>query len=174
MVILIKGNFRGTGDWMYDIRDVLNKGIVIANKRKEIFEKSRDDQGDVRLRMVMNVLIKSTENDIAHYERLIEGITDEMAEDLDFAFYDKISSLINQFSRTIVGPKTSDRKELIKFAIEQENSVYALILDIQGRLVMDNESDDNQPYKILSEVIEEKRKLISQLENMVQAGRSDR
>jgi hypothetical protein len=38
---------------------------------------------------------------------------------------------------------------------------------------MDNESYDNQAYNILSEVIEEKRKLISQLENMVQAGRSD-
>ncbi|MBE0450325.1 MAG: hypothetical protein IBX70_05700 [Clostridia bacterium] len=159
---------------MYDIRDVLKKGVEITNKRKQIFEKARDDQGDVRIRMVMNVLIKSTENDIAHYEHLIEGINDEMAEDLDFAFYDKISSLINQFSRTIVGPNTSDRKELIKFAIEQENSVYALILDIQGRLVMDNESYDNQPYNILSEVIEEKRKLISQLENMVKAGLSDR
>lgn len=158
---------------MYDIRDVLNKGIEIAKKRKRIFEKAREDQGDVRIRMVMNVLIKSTENDIAHYESLIHGITNDMAEDLDFAFYDKISSLVNQFSRTIIGPTTSDRKELLRFAIEQENAVYALILDIQGRMVMDNESYDNQAYKVLSEVIEEKRKLISQLENMVQAGQSD-
>lgn len=157
---------------MYDIRDVLNKGIDITQKRKQIFEKARDDLGDVRTRMVMNVLIKATENDITHYESLIKGITNEMAEDLDFAFYDKISSLVNQFSRTITGPTTSDRKELIKFAIEQENSVYALILDIQGRMVMDNESYDNQAYRVLSEVIEEKRKLISQLENMYQAGRS--
>lgn len=159
---------------MYDIRDVLNKGIEITNKRKQIFEKARDDQGDVRMRMVMNVLIKSTENDIAHYKSLIKGIDNEMAEDLDFAFYDKTSSLVNQFSRTIIGPTTSDRKELIKFAIEQENAVYALILDIQGRMVIDNESYDNQAYKVLSEVIEEKRKLISQLENMYQTGQSDR
>lgn len=158
---------------MYDVRDILNKGIDIAKKRKRIFEKTRDDQGDVRLRIVMNVLIKSTENDIEHYKSLIQSISNEMAEGLDFAFYDKISSLVNQFSRTIVGPTTNDRKELIKFAIDQENSVYALILDIQGRLVMDNESYDNQAYNILSEVIEEKKKLIDQLENMYQAGRSD-
>ncbi len=159
---------------MYDIRDVLNKGIEITKKWKQNLEKARDDQGDVRIRMVMNVLIKSTENDITHYESLIHGITNDMAEDLDFAFYDKISSLVNQFSRTIIGPTTNDRKELIKFAIEQENAVYALILDIQGRMVMDNESYDNQAYNVLSEVIEEKRKLISQLENMVRAGQSDR
>jgi hypothetical protein len=159
---------------MYDIRDVLNKGIDIAKKRKNFYEVARDNQGDIRLRMIVNVLIKSTENEILNYENLILGITDEMAEGLDFAFYDKISSLVNQFSRTIVGPSTNNRKDLIKFAIDQENSVLALILDIQGRLVMDNESYDNQAYKVLSEVIEEKRKLISQLENMYQAGRSGR
>lgn len=157
---------------MYDIRDVLKKGVEITNKRKQIFENARNDQSDIRIRMVLNVLIKSTQNDITHYESLIEGITNDVAEDLDFAFYDKISSLVNQFSRTIIGPETSDRKELIKFAIEQEHAVYALILDIQGRMVMDNESYDNQAYNVLREVIEEKRKLISQLENMYKAGQN--
>ena len=95
---------------MYDIRDVLRKGTEGASKKKGIYEKIKEDNGDIRVRMMVQVMISQVEQDILHYQSMIMNISDEMAEGIDFGTYDKISSLVNQFSRILTTPQIRDRR----------------------------------------------------------------
>lgn len=152
---------------MYDIRDVLRKGIDIAIRKRTMFEKLREDAGDLRLRMQLGVFIKAMDKDINYYETMIKNITDAMAEAIDFGVFDKISSLVNQFSRTILPPKITDRSVLLKYVIEQEKAALALLLDIQGRMVTEKAIAGTISYYVLLEAIEDKRKRIDELERFI-------
>lgn len=149
---------------MYDIRDVLNKGIEVAKKKKAIYEKIKEDSGDIRVRMMVQVMIAAVDTDIKHYQNMIANITDEMAEAIDFGTYDKISSLVNQFSRLFMAPEIRDRRVLLDYAIEIEKSIYALLVDIKGRLVTSEIITNSISYYVLIEMIETKQVFISELE----------
>lgn len=150
---------------MYDIRDVLRKGIDVATKKRAIYERIKEDNGDVRVRMMVQVMIGQVDSDINHYKNMIQNISDEMAEDIDFGTYDKISSLVNQFSRILTTPQIRDRKLFLEYAIELEKSIYALLVDIKGRLVTSDLIANSISYYVLLEMIDAKEKLISELEN---------
>lgn len=152
---------------MYDVRDVLKKAIDIANRKKTMLEKASEDAGDVRMRMLIAVFIKTVEKDIQHYESMIANITDAMAEAIEFSVYDKISFLVNQFFRTLHYPKIKDQKSFVQYAIEQEKSIYALLVDIQGRMVTNEAIVNTIAYYALTEVIENKKKNIEHLENFM-------
>jgi len=149
---------------MYDIRDVLGKGIDVAKKKKAIYEKIKEDSGDIRVRMMVQVMIAAVDTDIKHYQNMISNITDEMAEAIDFGTYDKIASLVNQFSRLFMAPEIRDRRVLLDYAIEIEKSIYALLVDIKGRLVTSEIITNSISYYVLIEMIETKQAFISELE----------
>ncbi|GAU76801.1 hypothetical protein [Fusibacter sp. 3D3] len=149
---------------MYDIRDVLSKGIEVAKKKRAIYEKIKENSGDVRVRMMVQVMIIAVDTDIKHYQNMIANITDEMAEAIDFGTYDKISSLVNQFSRLFTAPQIRDRKILLDYAIEIEKSIYALLVDIKGRLVTSELITSSISYYVLIEMIETKQAFITELE----------
>jgi hypothetical protein len=150
---------------MYDIRDVLRKGITITEKKKNEYLKLQENSGDIRLRLLIGVFIREFEKDIVYYNRLVDNITDSIAEGIDFWVFDKISSLVNQFSRIIIPINVSDRKELVAYVLEQEKATYALLVDIQGRMVS-NDSPASIAYYVLLEIIDVKRSFIEELENM--------
>ncbi len=150
---------------MYDIRDVLRKGITITEKKKNEYEKLLENSGDIRLRLLIGIFIRGFEKDIVYYKRLVENITDTIAEGIDFSIYDKISSLVNQFSRIIIPINISDRKELVTYVLEQEKATYALLVDIQGRMVT-NDNPASIAYYVLLEIIDDKRAFIEELEKM--------
>jgi len=150
---------------MYDIRDVLRKGIAITEKKKNEYVKLQENSGDIRLRLLIGVFIREFEKDIVYYNRLVDNITDSIAEGIDFGVFDKISSLVNQFSRIIIPINISDRKELVAYVLELEKATYALLVDIQGRMV----TNGNPPmiaYYVLLEIIDVKRSFIEELEKM--------
>ena len=153
---------------MYDIRDILRKGIDITEKRKQQFKQLQENSGDIRMRILIGVFIKEINRDISYYQRLTESITDVLAETIDFGVFDKISSLVNQFSRTIMPISITDRRELVRFVIEQEKATYALLVDIQGRMVVSS-STVSIAYYVLLEIIDEKRQFIEELERMIQS-----
>ena len=150
---------------MYDIRDVLTKGIEIASKKKKLYEHIRDNNGDVRVRTVANILIDAVNSDIVHYQMMIKNVTDEMAEDIDFGTYDKISSLVNQFSRLMIAPEIRDRRQLLDYSIEVEKALYALLIDIKGRLVTSDIITSSISYYVLLEMIVDKESFIQKLES---------
>ena len=142
---------------MYDIRDVLGKGIDVAKRKKAIYEEIKEDSGDIRVRMMVQVMIAAVDTDIKHYQNMISNITDEMAEAIDFGTYDKIASLVNQFSRLFMAPEIRDRRVLLDYAIEIEKSIYALLVDIKGRLVTSEVITNSISYYVLIEMIETKQ-----------------
>lgn len=150
---------------MYDIRDILRKGIAITEKKKNEYVKLQENSGDIRLRLLIGVFIREFEKDIVYYNRLVDNITDSIAEGIDFWVFDKISSLVNQFSRIITPINISDRKELVAYVLEQEKATYALLVDIQGRMVS-NDSPASIAYYVLLEIIDVKRSFIEELEKM--------
>lgn len=151
---------------MYDIRDILSKGVMISEKKKEAYLKLQENSGDIRMRTLVGVFIRESDKDIAYIIRMIENISDQMAEGIDFSVFDKVSSLVNQFSRTIVPIKITDRKALVNHVLEQEKATYALLIDIQGRLVTSS-SPMTVAYYALLELIEEKSRYIEELKRMV-------
>ena len=153
---------------MYDIRDILRKGIDITEKRKQQFKQLQENSGDIRMRILIGVFIKEINRDITYYQRLTESITDVLAETIDFGVFDKISSLVKQFSRTILPLSITDRRELVRFVIDQEKATYALLVDIQGRMVVSS-STVSIAYYVLLEIIDEKRQYIEELERMIQS-----
>ncbi len=153
---------------MYDIRDILRKGIDITEKRKQQFKQLQENSGDIRMRILIGIFIKEINRDITYYQRLTESITDVLAETIDFGVFDKISSLVNQFSRTILPLSITDRRELVRFVIDQEKATYALLVDIQGRMVVSS-STVSIAYYVLLEIIDEKRQYIEELERMIQS-----
>ncbi len=150
---------------MYDIRDVLQKGIEIALKKKKLFEKLEEENGDIRVRMVLKVLISAVDTDVRHYQSMIQNITTEMAEDIDFGTYDKISSLVTQFSVRLVAPVLRDRQQIVDYSIGLEKAVYALLVDIKGRLVSSDLISNSISYYVLLEMIDDKEKFIKELES---------
>lgn len=150
---------------MYDIRDVLRKGTAITEKKKNEYMKLQENSGDIRMRLLIGVFIREFEKDIVYYNRLVDNITDSIAEGIDFGVFDKISSLVNQFSRIIMPINISDRKELVAYVLEQEKATYALMVDIQGRMVS-NDKPASIAYYVLLEIIDVKRNFIEELEKM--------
>lgn len=150
---------------MYDIRDILRKAIEIASKKRAVYQKLQDNSGDVRMRVLIGVFIKAMNLDISYYQRLIDNVSDQMAVGLDFSTFDKISSLVNQFSRLILDINITDRKELVSYVLEQEKASYALMIDIQGRLVV-TETSNSIAYYVFSELILNKKHYIEELEAM--------
>ena len=150
---------------MYDIRDVLRKGIIITEKKKNEYAKLLENSGDIRMRLLIGVFIREFEKDIVYYNKLVANITDSIAEGIDFGVFDKISSLVNQFSRLIMPINISDRKELVAYVLEQEKATYALLVDIQGRMVT-NGNPATIAYYVLLEIIDAKRSFIEELEKM--------
>lgn len=150
---------------MYDIRDLLNKAITLTEKRKGTYSKLLENTPDPRMRVLIQIMISRLDQDVHFYKRLLEDIGTGDIEPIDFAVYDTISSLINQFSRGLVTPKAKSKKEFVLFVIEMEKSVYALMMDIQGRLAQAEGRTDSITYGILSKAILHKSFRIQELEN---------
>ena len=148
---------------MYDIRDVVKKAIDIANQKKALYEKLSENVWDPGTQLAIKVLKGAVESDISHYKSMIDNISDEMAETIDFGIYDKVSSLVNQFSRLILMPDLQTKTSLIEFAIDLEERSYALMIDIQGRMVTETKMSETVSYYVLTELIEEKRLFVEKL-----------
>ena len=147
---------------------MLFRSIDITEKRKNQFKTLQDNSGDIRMRILIGVFIKEINRDVTYYHKLVDSITESIAETIDFGVFDKISSLVNQFARTIVPLSITDRRELVKFVIDQEKATYALLVDIQGRMVVSS-STVSIAYYVLLEIIDAKRQYIEELERMIQS-----
>lgn len=150
---------------MYDIRDLLMKAITQTENRKATYYKLLDNSPDPRMRILVQIMIARLDQEIVFYKKLESEIPVESIEPIDFAVYDMISSLINQFARRMEVPKCTTRKEFVQYVTEVEKSVYALMVDIQGRLTQSEGRTDGISYMILSKVILHKSFRIQELEN---------
>ncbi|MBF8982896.1 hypothetical protein IZY60_05050 [Lutibacter sp. B2] len=149
---------------MYTTLDLINKTIIIARKRQDMYKKiSSLDSQHFTTAMIANTLVIDAKKTLLYYEKLKMEVEDGQ-EEIDFATYDKISFLINEFKRRFVSPTIYDVENLLKFSLDFEKQVIALFIDIQGRLIHDKYDVEKNTYKILSSIIEAKQKHINNLE----------
>lgn len=149
----------------YNIIDIIEKGINIANRRKTILQKIVKEKNDIpSLDVVSRALIKGIDKSIQHYETLKKEAGDTVFEEIDFVTYDKISFLITEFTNKICVPEINNVRDYLRFSLELERDVYSLLVDIQGRFVKNTSDVHTKTYKILSEVINNKRKRIEILQ----------
>jgi hypothetical protein len=145
----------------YNIIDVMDKAIAIGHKRKELYIGiGKQENQPPSVKILSKVLADNVDKTLVYYERLKKEANDE---NIDFAIYDKISFLINQFNLRIHTTDAKTPKELLNFSINLEKEVLALLLDIQGRLVKTSEDTNLSTYVILSDMIKTKTKLIEDL-----------
>lgn len=156
---------------MYDIKDILQKGIYISEKKRQLYLDILKNEKELKMIIIINTMIRGVNRDILNYRRLIASVGD-IVESIDFDIYDMMASRINQFMRTIVAPEVHSIKELLEFSIGMEQAVYALLVDIQGRLVRNDQNvESSVTYLVLAEMILDKentiRKLIKYLEQVL-------
>lgn len=152
----------------YNIVDILDKAVKVANKRKTIFENIKKDKCDIpAMKILSKVLIKEVDRTIQYYEVLKEEVRNVEFEEIDFVIYDKISFLINEFNTRIYIPDVNNVREYLKFSIDLEKDTLSLLVDIQGRFVKNTSDIHTKTYEILSKIIDNIGKHIITLENIL-------
>lgn len=138
----------------YNIIDVIDKAINIAKRRKTIFETIGEEKCNIpSMKIISKVLVKEVDKAILYYETLRKEIGNVDFEEIDFATYDKMSFLINEFNKKIYVPEINNVREYLKFSLTLEKDIYSLLIDIQGRLVKNINDVNTKTYKILSHII---------------------
>ncbi|MBI6873920.1 hypothetical protein [Clostridium aciditolerans] len=152
----------------YTVIDLLDKAIVIAEKRKELYnELAVKTMRNSSLYIFVNVFIKNTDRTIEYYKQLKSEANNTNCEEIAFVVYDKISFLINEFNQKIFFLNNLSIKSLLKSSLDIEKDVLALFIDIQGRLVKSKEDTNTAAYKILSKVIIQKERNIKELQSFI-------
>lgn len=157
----------GSGLMDNDVRVLIQKAVVIANKRKEIYQKISESINEISMRFVMSVLISQVEKDVNFYLDVIESISDDFSEELSEETYRYVEESINEFSNIYDEISLSGLEELFKFALEIEGKLLDLFVNIQSRLIKNNKLSQTQTYLILSNVIRNKESNIKDLKYLM-------
>jgi hypothetical protein len=151
----------------YNIIDIIDKAINIANMRKKLYtEISNESHQSHAVKIISKVLADSVDKTFIYYEKLKREVADKEIEIIDFAIYDKISFLIGQFNLRPHITDATTPTEFISFSLDLEKEILALFLDIQGRLIKTAADSNSITYIILSDMIKNKTNLIHDLENL--------
>ena len=149
----------------YNILDIINKAIDISHMRKRLYlEINQQNYQSPSVKILSKVLADNVDKSIIYYEKLKKEV-DENIEIIDLVIYDRISFLINQFNLRIHTANITSATELLSFSLKLESEILALFLDIQGRLVKNQEDTNSATYIILSDMIKVKTSLIHDLEH---------
>lgn len=152
----------------YNVLDLLDKSINIAEKRKELYGKAiLSTSKNSSLYILINVLIKNIDSTIEYLERLKLEKDNLTGEEIDFHIYDKISFLINEFNQKLFIPENLNIKILLNSSLDIEKNILALYIDIQGRLVKKKEDTETNVYKLLSKVILQSEKKIRDIQEFI-------
>ncbi|MCT4633081.1 MAG: hypothetical protein N4A76_10110 [Firmicutes bacterium] len=141
----------------YNTLDLIDKAIMLAEKRKNIYYGIYDRSENKQDQLVIKVLIRLTMKDVDRYVELKSALEKDPIEDIDFLVYDSAANLINNFVKSFLEPSINSLSDLLEFAISVEEKTYALFIDIQGRIYQNEKKDDSQVYVALNKLIERKK-----------------
>ena len=148
----------GDDDMAYTAIDLLDKVIYVGEKSKSMYDKSLEGlQKNSTIYLVIKVISKNLCKNIEYYKKLKEENCNAGIEEIDFVIYDKISSLINEFTNKIIIIDTIDIKSSIEVSLNFQKDVLALFISIQGRLIKSEKDIKTKTYEILSDMIKEKK-----------------
>lgn len=150
----------------YDVIDVIDRLIKMNKKRIDIYSQECNDESP-NINIVIKVLIKNIQREIVHFEELKEEHDLSELKQIDFLTYDKISFQLSEFNNKIKCEEINDVKELMKCSLELDEKFYALYLNIQGKLVRSIKDSETKTYKIISDIIKEKRNNIKEIKSII-------
>lgn len=152
----------------YNVLDLLDKAINIAEKRKKLYNDALfKTSKNSSIYVLINVLLKNMDRTIEYYEKLkLEAVT-VTGEEIDFVIYDKISFLVNEFNHKLFIPENLTTKILLESSLDIEKDILALYIDVQGRFVKNEGDTRTNIYKILSSLILQKQKKVTELEAFI-------
>jgi len=152
----------------YNVIDLIDKSINIANRKKAMYESIGQKKCDIQsIEIMSKVLAKETDKTIRYYEELKDEVSEVKYEEIDFYIYDKLSFLINEFNKKIYVTEINNIKEYLKFSLNLEKDGKSLLIDIQGRYVKNTSDIHTKTYIILTDMINNKENLISMLEKII-------
>lgn len=146
----------------YSIVDIIDKAIVITNKRKKIISERNNENANIEI--MSKVLIKEIDKMICYYESLKNEFKNMQVEEIDIYTYDKISFLMDNFSKRIVNVSVGSPHEYVEHSLEMEKDLYAMFIDVRGRFVNKSSDISTKTYDTLTEIIENKARVIKMLE----------
>ncbi|MFL0268049.1 hypothetical protein [Candidatus Clostridium radicumherbarum] len=149
----------------YNVVDVLNKAINITIRKRSIYESLGQRKCDIlAVKIMSKALVKEMDRTIQYYEKLKNEVE---PEEIDFYIYDKISFLIDEFNKKINVTEINNIKDYLKFSLDVEKGGKSVLIDVQGRFVKNKSDINTKTYKILSDIIYNKEKLITTLEKIM-------
>ena len=152
----------------YNVIDIIDKGIDIAQRKKVIYENLGKEKVDIpSLKIISKILVKEIDANIKYYETLKKEIGNSVLEEINFEIYDRMSFLVNEFNEKVYVSQINNIKDYLKFFLGLERDTYSLLIDIQGRFVKTKSDMNTRTYKILSEIINNKAEHISTLEKVI-------
>lgn len=151
----------------YNIVDLIDKSINISIRKKAIYENILKQEAEFpSIEILSKTLIKQIDKTIKYYEALKAETNGEIFEDINISVYDRMSFLINEFNKKMYQPKINSAKEFLAFSLTWEKDTYSLFIDLQGRFTRTAGDVNTRTYKILSNIIDNKVKLINTLEKI--------
>lgn len=152
----------------YNIIDILDKTIIIAEKIKELYS-GIDYKGEdkVKFELVRKVLIKNEKKEIKYYEDLKKGLENKNLEEIKFDIYDKIAFLMNEFKDRSMCENADNINKILHCIISLHKDIFALFLSVQGKLVRNEKDSETLTYEILTNILNRKRKTIEDFERLL-------
>lgn len=149
----------------YNAIDLINKAINITNRKRTIYKSLEQSKSDIpAVKIMSKALVKEIDRTIQYYEELKNEVE---SEEIDFYIYDKMSFLIDEFNKKIIVTEINNIKDYLKFSLDLEKSGKSVLIDVQGRFVRNKSDINTKTYKILSDMINNKEKLITTLEKIM-------
>lgn len=153
----------------YNIIDIIDKVIKINQDRIKIYKEYLEEINiseiyhKTRYLIIIRAILKSIEKENEYYRGLKNKDLNLENQDINILVYDKISFLMEEFKNSMNGCTCCELKDLIPCFIDMEKRMLALLINIQGRLVIETKDTESLAYVILGEMIEERRKVIEKL-----------
>lgn len=152
----------------YNILDILDKTIAIDDKIRNLyFDIDYRGEDKIRFELVRKVLIKNVEKEIKYYENLKKELENKDLEEINFRIYDKISFFMNEFSQRMKCENVDNVNKLLNCTISLHKDIVALFVSVQGKLVRNKKDSQTLAYKILSKILNNKRKVIKEFERLL-------
>ena len=117
------------------------------------------------IKILSRILNKREDTTIGYYNSLKEMAKGKELEEIDFSVYDKMSFMVNDFNMKLYNINIDNNSEFLKFVLDLDKGVYALLMDLQGRFVKNSEDIKSQTYIVLGEMIKNKEEQIFLVEN---------
>ena len=152
---------------LYTIIDILDKIIGVEEKGREIYlQLAEESKDNVKLASVARILALEEQRHIEIYTNMKKKYQDA-APSIEFDVYDRVSKLIIDFFKTSYKLDSQNVNELLKAALSFENENLALIIAIRDFVGANGINGENTVYEILSSIIDEEQKHVSNLELFV-------